>query len=488
MKSPNGKKISILNMNSLLVQAAKKPITNNRKKATIRVLDSGRNSKKSSKAQAAPEAIQTESTAKKIEISLNLASLVELERDPDLVRPKGAAAFLAIGDALLAADKLKAEALEIHIDVEDSLLEPLISGLEVALYRFRSVSVRDWSIRVFHKKKSLSSSALETLSVRGQSINLARHLVNLPPNRLYPESFVQLAKENFKGAKNLKIEVWDERRLEKEGMGLHLGVGQGSKFPPRLLILSYRPRASDRRAPVALVGKGITFDSGGLDLKPSSGMRLMKKDMGGSAAVMGIMNWAVKSGLDYPLDAYLALAENSVSENSFRPSDVLRSRNGLEVEIHNTDAEGRLVLADAMDVAVTAKIKPRCLIDLATLTGAIKVGLGAKVAGLFSNNQELRDQLVLAARASGDWAWPMPLVQAYAGSMKSNYADLVNSVDGFGGAITAALFLEKFSAGIPWAHLDIYAWKDSAEGCFLESGGSGQGVLLLTEWLTQLVD
>jgi leucyl aminopeptidase len=235
-----------------------------------------------------------------------------------------------------------------------------------------------------------------------------------------------------------------------------------------------------------LVGKGITFDSGGLDIKPSSGMRLMKKDMGGSAAVLGVMYWAASTGLKVSLDAYLAMAENAIGSNSFRPSDVITARNGMAIEIHNTDAEGRLVLADAMDVAATAKEKPRYLIDVATLTGAIKVALGAQLAGLFSNDNRLSSSIGAAGIEIGDLSWTMPLFKRYNSQMNTIFADTVNAVDGFGGAVTAALFLEKFTRDIPWAHLDVYAWKDSSDGAWSENGGSGQSVLNLSRWLENL--
>ena len=256
--------------------------------------------------------------------------------------------------------------------------------------------------------------------------------------------------------------------------------------PPRLVKISYRPtKAAKGTQPIALVGKGITFDSGGLDIKPAAGMRLMKKDMGGSAAVVGAVYWAALTGAAHPIDAYVALAENSIGSRAFRPGDVLTARNGTTVEIHNTDAEGRLVLADALDVAVTASEKPRAVIDLATLTGAIKVALGANLAGLFTTDETLGAALAEAGTRAGDLTWAMPLVQRYRAQSNSNFADGVNAVDGFGGAITAALFLEKFARDVPWAHLDIYAWKDAADGAFAEGGGSGQGVLLLAEWLSR---
>ncbi|NJM10264.1 MAG: hypothetical protein HC883_05235 [Bdellovibrionaceae bacterium] len=198
------------------------------------------------------------------------------------------------------------------------------------------------------------------------------------------------------------------------------------------------------------------------------------------------MYWAARSGLKQAIDAYLPLAENAISGISFRPSDVLTARNGMTVEIHNTDAEGRLVLGDALDVAVTNKEKPRYVIDVATLTGAIKVALGSQLAGLFSNDPKLAAGIATAGQAVGDLTWTMPLFQRYRSATSSNFADMVNAIDGFGGAVTAALFLEKFVKDVPWAHLDIYAWKDSAEGAWLEGGGSGQSIACLSVWLQNL--
>ena len=237
--------------------------------------------------------------------------------------------------------------------------------------------------------------------------------------------------------------------------------------------------------PVAFVGKGVTFDSGGLDIKPSSGMRLMKKDMGGAAAVAGLAMWAHRVNYSKPLDFYLALAENSVDGKSFRPSDVITARNGLQVEIHNTDAEGRLVLADALDVAVTQTKadEPEMVIDVATLTGAIKVALGADLAGLFTNDDDLAEKLSQAGQAAGDLSWRMPLLSKYNGASSSHFADMVNAVDGFGGAITAALFLEKFVKQKSWAHLDIYAWTEKATGSLQAAGGNAQGLYCLIEFV-----
>lgn len=395
----------------------------------------------------------------------------------------------AMGSMVSMLERLEVETAEVHFDFGGEELDAAILGLEIALYRYKRVIKGDdpklrFSLK--SKGKALGAKQLGAGVALGQGVNLARHLVNLPPNELNPVSYADFAQEFFRGLKNIKVEVWDEKRLRQENMNLHYAVGQGSEYPPRLVRLRYQPPGAAKRAPVAFVGKGITFDTGGLDIKPSSGMRLMKKDMGGSASVLGLMYWAALSGVKVAVDAYLPLAENAVSGQAFHPSDVITSRSGQTIEIHNTDAEGRLVLADSLDLAVTQKEKPRFLIDVATLTGAIKVALGSQLAGLFSNNPKLRDSLAAAGLEAGDLTWPMPLFQRYRSQMNSPFADMVNAIDGFGGAVTAALFLEKFVKDVPWAHFDIYAWKDSAEGCWLESGGSGQSIMGLAAWLEGL--
>jgi len=246
-----------------------------------------------------------------------------------------------------------------------------------------------------------------------------------------------------------------------------------------MVHISYRPKGKSK--PLAFVGKGVTFDSGGLDLKPTSGMRWMKKDMGGSAAIVGLAYWAVESKSNQAMDFYIPMAESVLDRDSFRPSDVYVTRNGMTVEIDNTDAEGRLLLCEAIDVAVNqkAKDKPAAVIDVATLTGAIKAGLGTEVCGFFSNDLRLSHQLEESSISKSDKIWRMPLFQAYRSALNSSIADITNSASGFGGAVRAALFLKEFVGDTPWAHLDIYAWSDSAKGPLLEKGGSGQAVQCL---------
>lgn len=363
-------------------------------------------------------------------------------------------------------------------------------GLDMAAYNFRQiyqgqkVELPSVSLHNLSKKEILSEAR-----ARAMAVNLARHLVNLPPNDLNPGSYAELAQKGLKLPKSVKVTVWNQAKLEQEGMGLHLSVGRGSPNGPCMVHLQYRPAKKSKLKPIAFVGKGITFDTGGLDIKPSSGMRLMKKDMGGSAAVMGLVYYAAASQYPGPLDFYLALAENSVDGQSFRPSDVVTARNGLKVEIDNTDAEGRLVLADVLDVASSSKgaAEPEMVIDLATLTGAIKVGLGSDIAGLFCNDDELANQIAFAGSRAGDLSWRMPLYSKYFEGLNSPFADFKNCGPGFGGAITAALFLQKFINGKKWAHLDIYAWADRSQGALQASGGSGQGVQALIEFLNSRI-
>lgn len=378
-------------------------------------------------------------------------------------------------------------------EASEDMIRASIIGLELAGYNFlnsyNNVPVKKLLINLVltTKKKNfrLDKKQIEKHQVEAASIQLARHLVNLPPNDINPKTFETLIKKELNFPKTVKIEVWDHNKLAKENMNLHLAVGKGSQTPPCMVHIKYRPKKKSAKKPIAFVGKGITFDTGGLDIKPSSGMRLMKKDMGGAAAVLGLAYWAVHSQYGRACDFYLALAENSVGSKSMRPGDLYRSRAGYLIEIDNTDAEGRLVLADTMDVAATKKgaDEPEIIIDIATLTGAIKVALGADVAGLFTNDDHLAQQLQTAGQASGEPNWRIPLVQKYFSSMSSNFADFKNSADGFGGAITAALFLEKFCHGKKWAHLDVYCWNDKPTGALSFAGGSGQPVQSMIEWL-----
>jgi len=365
-------------------------------------------------------------------------------------------------------------------------LEALILGMDLASYSYKSMNsaspFHDFPLVVLPPLTASQKSIFDLAQKKAKAVNRARHLVNMPPNECNPETMEKMIKAAL--PKNLKMEVWDHQRLAKENMHLHLSVGQGSKTPPRMIRLRYRP-ASSKAKPIAFVGKGITFDTGGLDIKPSSAMRLMKKDMGGSASITALALFVAEANLKQACDFYLALAENAVGENSFRPSDVYLSRAGFQVEIDNTDAEGRLVLADVLDVAVTQKGKdePEVVVDVATLTGACRVALGTEVAGLFCNDDKLSEQLVQSGHQTGDFCWQLPMVERYFSAYSTPFADFKNSGESMGGAIAAALFLQKFVKGKKWAHLDAYCWNDKPTGSLTLAGGSGQTVQLLINWL-----
>lgn len=365
-------------------------------------------------------------------------------------------------------------------DLSEDFVRGSIVGFELAAYRYEeSKNVSLAHVSFVYNDKKIASKFLEKAQFEALGINTARHLVNMPPNELHPVSYASLVQKMFKNSKSVKVEVWDEKKLEKEKCGLHLGVGAGASNPPRLVKISYKGSGKKKKK-VAVVGKGITFDTGGLDIKPAAGMRLMKKDMGGSATVVGFFAWLANQKIPYDIDGYLALAENAIDERATRPSDIHVARNGLKVEIDNTDAEGRLVLADALDIACDTK--PDFIIDTATLTGAGKVALGQDVASLFCNDDKLAKSVVKASIRAADPCWRMPLYQPYAKELSSPFADCVNSSSsGFGGSITAALFLQKFVRDIPWAHLDIYSWTTSNQPALVQKGGSGQGVGTLIE-------
>jgi leucyl aminopeptidase len=277
--------------------------------------------------------------------------------------------------------------------------------------------------------------------------------------------------------------VLDEKALRKGGYGGILGVGQGSDAPPRLVHLTYKGgRAAKTR--VALVGKGITFDSGGLSLKPANAMEEMKMDMGGAAAVIATMRAVAELGLKVDVEAWIPMAENMPSGAAIRPSDVLTMRSGMRVEVTNTDAEGRLILADA--IARAGEDKPDVILDIATLTGAQLVALGARTTGVMSNDDELRTSVVDASARAGEPSWAMPLPAELRKGLDSEIADIVNSGPREGGMLTAGIFLKEFVPdGVRWAHLDIAgpAYNSADAYGYTPHGGTGAGVRTFVQYL-----
>jgi leucyl aminopeptidase len=310
----------------------------------------------------------------------------------------------------------------------------------------------------------------------------ARTLCTVPSNIKNPPWLAAEA-ERVAETSGLSVRVWDEGRLERDGFGGLVAVGRASAQPPRFVRLEHRPRRGARKRPhVVLVGKGITFDSGGLSIKPGEAMVNMKRDMTGAAVVLAVL--AALRELDCPLrvTGLLCLAENAISGDALRPGDVIRHYGGRTTEVNNTDAEGRLVLADGLAYAV-GELEPDVLVDVATLTGAVKIALGLHIGGLFCTDDDLAGRLLDAGTAAGEPLWRLPLAEDYEDGLSSKVADAMNAPSQ-APAISAALFLQHFTGGLPWAHLDIASVGDAAEDAHeWTAGPTGFGPRLLLRWL-----
>jgi leucyl aminopeptidase len=319
-----------------------------------------------------------------------------------------------------------------------------------------------------------------------EGVSLTRELVTEPANIIYPESFIERVKASIKGI-GIEVEVLDRPAMEKLGMGALLGVAQGSAREGRLLVLKWNGGGNGQ--PTALVGKGVTFDTGGISIKPAAGMEAMKWDMGGAGAVAGALKALALRKANANIVGICGLVENMPGGNAQRPGDVVTTMSGQTVEVINTDAEGRLVLADAVTY-VQKTFNPSTIIDLATLTGAILISLGHEWAGLFSNNEELAGKLQQAAEESGDLVWRMPLAESFDRLIDSPIADMKNVGPREGGSITAAQFIQRFiENGVKWAHVDMAgkAWSDKA-GATYEKGATGFGVRLLDQYVADVLE
>jgi len=331
-------------------------------------------------------------------------------------------------------------------------------------------------------------NALVRGTVLGEAQNLARTLINEPANLLTPQKLAQAASD-MAARNGLECEILDRARMQQLGMGALLGVAQGSLEPPAMAVIKYSPAVSplSSSAHLALIGKGVTFDTGGISIKPSEGMEKMKYDMAGAAAVIGAMQAIARLKPSIAVTGYAPMVENMASDRAQRPGDIVTSMNGKTVEVLNTDAEGRLILIDAITYAI--RNGATHLVDAATLTGSIAVALASVHAGLFTNDAEFQKRFQTAAAAEGERFWPMPMDEEYKEMLKSAFADLPNISGGrYGGSITAAKFLEEFVEGKPWIHLDIAgtAWLDDAKP-FLSKGPTGIAVRsmvrLAEDWL-----
>ncbi len=361
-------------------------------------------------------------------------------------------------------------------------------GVTLAAYRFdryrttEKPEARPSATRVVIEADDVSGvdAAFAPLKALADATIFARDLVSEPANILYPAEFA--ARVKALEPMGLTVEVLGEAEMTRLGMGSLLGVGQGSRRESQLVVIQWKGAADPDAQPVAFVGKGVTFDTGGISLKPADGMEDMKWDMGGAAAVSGLMHALAGRKARVNAVGILGLVENMPDGNAQRPGDIVTSMSGQTIEVINTDAEGRLVLADALWYCQD-RFKPKFMIDLATLTGAIIIALGNDYAGLFSNNDELADKLLAASQASGEPLWRLPIPPAYEKQIDSMAADMKNVGGRPAGSITAALFLQRFVNKLPWAHLDIAstAWKKPSAVPTIPDGATGYGVRLLNQ-------
>ena len=403
--------------------------------------------------------------------------------DPEVVRRATGAAVRALAGSSTVALALAA-----------SGARPVCEGALLGAYsfdRYRTTSAGDHRppveslVLLAEQDGAALQAAVRRAEVVVRAVHLARDLVNTPPSDLHPEDLAEVARERAE-AVGVEVEVLDEEALVEGGFGGVVGVGQGSVNAPRMVHLSYRG-GSGSGPKVALVGKGITFDSGGLSLKPAAAMEEMKSDMGGAAAVVAGLTAVAELGLPVDVEAWVPMAENMPSGTAIRPSDVLTLRGGKTVEVNNTDAEGRLILADA--IARACEDTPDVVIDVATLTGAQLVALGARTTGVMANDDELRSQVVAAAGQAGEPSWPMPLPAELRKGLDSEVADLVNTGPREGGMLTAGLFLQEFVAeGVRWAHLDIAgpAYNSADAYGYTPHGGTGAAVRTFVQLLEDL--
>jgi leucyl aminopeptidase len=371
----------------------------------------------------------------------------------------------------------------------EEIAEAAAEGAFLGLYRFERFKTKDeeprkeWKRLVFlaaAEEKAEIEKAVERAEAVSKAVLFARDLVCTPANGMCPVDLAAAAADMAQG-RPLEVTALDGKALEELGMNAFLSVAKGSDQPPRLIVAEYRGGGAKEK-PVVLVGKGITFDSGGISLKPADRMHEMKGDMAGGAAVLAAVRAAADLGLPLNLVAVVPAAENLPGGRATRPGDVVKSCSGKTIEIINTDAEGRLLLADALTYA--GKFGPAALIDAATLTGACVVALGPDVAGLFANDRDLAEKILRASKKTAETVWELPLHRDYGERLKSDVADMTNTGGREGGAITAALFLERFTGKVPWAHLDIagpaFSTKDRP---YVPKGGTGFAVRLLVEVL-----
>ncbi|MEP7266249.1 MAG: leucyl aminopeptidase family protein [Saprospiraceae bacterium] len=390
--------------------------------------------------------------------------------------------------------KLKSENTAVSIFLPSYLTKKTVSAL------CNGLALAGMNIDYYKKERnkfSLSLSALTEAKLKHddaikEGVELAEtqeqicHLVNMPANEKNPKFMADWIQERF-DKRNVLVEIIEGEELVHHNLGALIGVGKGSQTPPCLVILKYKPKQKGRTKHIGLVGKGVTFDTGGISLKNPLNMHLMKSDMGGAAAVLGALDIIEKLKLNIQVTAVIPFAENAIGSAAYRPGDILKAYNGKSIEVIDTDAEGRLILADALAYMV-AKFKPDHVIDLATLTGSVIMTLGSKAAGLFCNDDKLIKNLLKAGDATGEKLWPLPIWKDYEDEMSSDIADIKNlSTKPVAGAITAAKFLQAFINDHPsWAHIDIAGMAMTENDFSKFRSATSYGVLLLKQFVSEL--
>lgn len=374
----------------------------------------------------------------------------------------------------------------------EEVARAILEGASLALYRFDKYITKrkekEWKVKqitVFNSSREYEKSFKKTIhetSIICQSVYFARDLANAPASEIYPETLAEIAKKSAERY-GYKATIWDKKKIKEMEFGGLLAVNSGSSKPPRFIILEYDPGTKDSQT-IVLIGKGITFDSGGISIKPSGSMSEMKMDMAGAAAVVAIVEAAARTKLQVHLVGLIPATENLPSGSAMKPGDIIKHYGGQTSEVENTDAEGRLILADTL--AYAKVYKPKVVIDLATLTGSCVIALGHHATGMMGNSKELMEQLKQAGEKTFERVWELPLFEEYEKQIKSDVADVKNTGGKWAGAITAGLFLKKFVSDYPWVHLDIAgtAIMDE-EQPYIPKGGSGVGVRLILEFLTK---
>jgi leucyl aminopeptidase len=410
--------------------------------------------------------------------------------DLNMLRALGAA---AVGAARETKAKTVAAYGRLDGAALDAQAQALAEGAVLGGYKYdlkqppkegkKEALPRELLLAVAKKEVSAASSGAARGARIAESVNLCRDLGNRAGAEMHPEIFAAHVRDLAKGLKNAKVTIMDTAALRKKGMNAIISVGQGSANPPCLLVVEVNPGAKGK--PVVLVGKGVVFDSGGISIKPAESMELMRYDKCGAAAVSAAALHLASEGVKSRVVALAPLVENLPSGTAYKPGDFVKTYSGKTLEIVNTDAEGRVILCDAL--AYGAEMEPRALIDLATLTGACMIALGDQAAGLFGTDRALMESVKKSAEATGERVWELPLYDEYLKSTKSDFADLKNSGGRYGGASMGAIFLREFTKGAPWVHLDIapVAWNNEPKP-WGGKGASGYGVRLLIDLVRSL--